>query len=101
MDETQFPGDAIGYINFASFLIGTAVIDTYKFKFPGASVYDAHEGAERKMWVRGGEGFAVEDLAIVGVAAGEAGAHQNGLAYPGLDRFRSVAQYAANSAFHA
>jgi len=54
VDKTEFPGDAIGYINFASFLIGTAVINTYQFKFPGSGVHDAHQGAEREMWVSGG-----------------------------------------------
>src|ERR1700732_2904085 len=49
----------IGYINFASFLVGTAVIDTYQFKFASARVYDADQGTERKMRVRRGESFAV------------------------------------------
>jgi len=60
VDKTEFPGDAIGYINFASFLIGTAVINTYQFKFPGSGVHDAHQGAEREMRVSGGQSFAIE-----------------------------------------
>src|SRR5437879_10078935 len=86
MDKAKFPGDTIGYINFASFLIGTAVIDTYQFKLAGAGIYDAHEGTERKMWVRCSESFAVEDLAIGGFATVEAGAIPARVAGPGFDR---------------
>src|SRR5437899_4606086 len=32
VNQANLPGDSIGYINFAPFLIGTAVIDTYQFK---------------------------------------------------------------------
>src|SRR5258707_1677748 len=32
MDQADFPGDTIGYINFASFLIMAPVIDTHQFK---------------------------------------------------------------------
>src|SRR5258707_15097182 len=63
VDETEFPGDAIGYINFASFLIGTSVINTYQFKFPGSGVHDAHQGAEWEMRGSGGESLPIEELA--------------------------------------
>src|SRR5580700_1233986 len=41
-DQTYLPGYAIGYINFASFLVGSAVIDARYFEFAIAQVDDAH-----------------------------------------------------------
>src|SRR6266436_3077136 len=100
MDKAEFPGDTIGYINFASFLIGTAVIDTYQFKLARAGVYDAHEGTEGKVWVRRSESFTVEDLAIGGFATVEAGAVPARVAGPGFDRLGRLAQVCHEWRFH-
>ena len=43
MDQANLPGDSIGYINFAPFLIGTAVIDAYQFKLAVAGIHYADE----------------------------------------------------------
>ena len=64
MDQADFPGDTIGYINFAPFLIGTSVIDTYYFELPVPSVHYANQGPKRKVGVRGSQGFAVEALTV-------------------------------------
>src|SRR5260370_24832788 len=69
MDQADFPGDAIGYINFAPFLIGTPVIDTYKLELAVPDVDYAYDGAKRKIGVCRGEGFGVEALAIGGFSA--------------------------------
>jgi hypothetical protein len=45
MDQTDFPGDTIGYINFTPFLIGTPVIDSYKFELTASGVHDADDAA--------------------------------------------------------
>src|SRR5579872_7298663 len=48
MDQANLPRDAIGYINFPSFLIGTPVIDTNQFKLAIPGVHDPHDGAKRR-----------------------------------------------------
>ncbi len=88
VDKADSPGDAIGYINFAAFLIRTPVINAYQFKFPVTRVYDPHQGAERQMGVRGGKRLAVEDLAVSRLAAIEAGSVPACVTYPGFDRLR-------------
>ena len=55
MNQPQLAGDTIGYINFASFLIGTAVIDAYNFKFSVARVDHAYPGAKGKARVSSGQ----------------------------------------------
>src|SRR5258708_23824137 len=85
MDQTDFPGDTIGYINFASFLIGTPVIDAYQLKLAVPGVHHADEGAKRKVGVRRREGFAVEALAIGGFLGVEFTAVSTGIIHPGLN----------------
>src|SRR5260370_29972227 len=41
MDQTNFPRDTIGYINFAAFLIGTPVIDAHQRKAAVSAIHDA------------------------------------------------------------
>ena len=41
MDQPNLPGYAVGYINFPSFLIGTPVIDAYKFKLAVPGIHNA------------------------------------------------------------
>jgi hypothetical protein len=54
MDQTDFPGDTIGYINFAPFLIGTPVIDSHKFELTTSGIHYADEGPKGQVGVRGG-----------------------------------------------
>ena len=53
VDQANLPGYAIGYINFASFLIGTPVINAHKLKFAVSGVHDPHPGTKGQVRVRG------------------------------------------------
>src|SRR5712664_3406003 len=86
MDQADFPGDTIGYINFAPFLIGTPVIDTYQFKLPGPGIHHADQRPKGKVGVRRGQSFSVERLTIRGLAAVKPGPIPAGIAHPSLDR---------------
>ena len=55
MDQANLPGYAIGYINFASFLIRTAVINAYKLKFAVPRVDDPYPGTKWQVRMRGGQ----------------------------------------------
>src|SRR5258708_19820059 len=86
MDQADFPGDTIGYINFAPFLIRTPVIDTHQLEFAITGVDHANYGAKGKIGVCRGEGFRVEALAIGGFSAPEPGATPNRIPPPPLLR---------------
>src|SRR5437016_7551357 len=86
MDQADFPGDPIGYINFAPFLIGTPVIDAYNLKLAVPEVDDADQGAKRQVGVCRGESFGIEALAVGRLAPIEPGAIPTGIAHPGLNR---------------
>src|SRR5437879_13476270 len=92
MDQADVPGDTIGYINFAPFLIGTPVVDTYQFKLAVAGVDHTNDRAKRKVRVCRREGFAVEALAIGGFAPIEPGAIPTGITHPGLDPLQGMIQ---------
>src|SRR5467141_2996991 len=100
MDQADFPGDTIGYINFAPFLIGTPVIDTYYFKLAVPGVDHTDDGAKRQVWVCRREGFGVEALTISGLAAIEPGAIPTGITHPGLDRLHGVIQIRYEGCLH-
>src|SRR5258707_8145382 len=100
MDKADFPGDAIGYIHFASFLTGTAINNTSELKFPVTEVYDPHQRAEREMGVRGGEYLTVEDRAVGRLAAVEPGSIPARITHPGLDRLWGLAQVRHERCFH-
>src|SRR5713226_2896212 len=101
MNQADFPGHAIGYINFASLLIGTPVIDTYQFKTAVPGVHYADEGAKRQVGVCRREGFGVEALAIGGLAPIESGAIPTGITYPGFNRLHGLIQMRNEGCFHA
>src|SRR2546430_17547705 len=84
MDQADFPGDTIGYINFASFLIGTPVIDPYYLKLAGPSIHNADHGPKRQVGVCRREGFGVEALAIGGFSPLETRGIPNGNNHPNL-----------------
>src|SRR5207253_10632550 len=100
MDQTDFPGDTIGYINFAPFLIGTPVIDAYQLKPPVPGVHYADEGAKRQVGVCRGQGFGVEALTISGFTPVEPGAIPTGIAHPGLDRLHRLIQMRHQGSLH-
>src|SRR5258706_13161391 len=64
VDQANLPGYPIGYINFASFLIGTPVINTNNFKLAVAGFYDLYPGSEREVGLGGRQAFAIERLAV-------------------------------------
>src|SRR5258708_8861903 len=85
VDQANLPGYPIGYINFASFLIGTPVINTNNFKFAVAGVYDSHPGSEREVRVGGRQAFGVEPLAVRGLLSVKVAPIPPGVANPYLD----------------
>src|SRR6266849_1826533 len=101
MDQADFPGDTIGYINFAPFLIGTPVIDTYQLKLAVPGIDHTHEGAKRQVRVCRRKSFGVEALAVGGFAPIEPGAISTGITYPGLDRLRGLIQTHDAGCFHS
>src|SRR5712664_1128594 len=100
MDQADFPGDTIGYINFAPFLIGTPVIDTYQLKLPGPGVHHADEGPKRQVGVRRRQGFTVEHLTISGLSTVKAGAIPTGIAPPSLNRLHRLIQMRNKGRLH-
>src|SRR5882762_5138689 len=100
MDQADFPGDTIGYINFATLLIGTPVIDTNKLELAGAGVHHADQGPKRKVRMRGRQGFTVEGLTIRGLATVKARAVPAGIAHPGLNRLHRLVQMRHKGGLH-
>src|ERR1700730_4964824 len=64
MGQADFSSHAIGYINFASLLIGATVINTYYFKLSVPGVYYAHDRSKREVRVGCGQGLGVELFSI-------------------------------------
>src|SRR5579885_559606 len=64
MNQANLPGDAIGYINFPSFLIGTSVIDTNQFKPAVPGVHYPDDGPKREVRVGRRQGLEVKLLAV-------------------------------------
>src|SRR5256886_2398182 len=100
MNQPDLSGYAVGYINFASFLIGTAVIDTYQFKLAVPRVHDPDHRTEWQVWMRCGQCLAIESLAVCGLLAVEAWSVPAGVAYPSLDRLCWLAQMRNQGSFH-
>src|SRR5439155_25380574 len=86
VNQPDLSGYAVGYINFASFLIGTAVIDTYQFKLAVPGVHDPYYGTERQVRMRRGQCLAIESLAVCRLLAIKTRPVPAGLAYPSLYR---------------
>src|SRR5690349_7000064 len=86
MNQPDLPGYAVGYINFASFLIGTAVVDSYQFKLTVPRVYDTDHRTKRQVRVRGSQCLTIESLAVRRLLSVEARSVPAGVASPGLDR---------------
>jgi hypothetical protein len=85
VSQTNLPGDTIGYINFAAFLIRATVINTYYFKLVVARIDHADDGSERKRRMSRSQGFGVELLPVGGLAAVKVLAIPAGVADPSLD----------------
>src|SRR5690242_15907919 len=100
VNQPDLPGYAVGYINFASFLIGTAVIDTYQFKLAIPGVHDSNDRTERQVRMRRSQCLGIKSLAVRGFLAVEAGSVPTSVAYPGLDRLGWLAQMRDQRCFH-
>src|SRR5260370_22426922 len=81
--------------------MGTGVIDATRLKLAGAGVHYADGGAKRQVGVCGGEGVAVEALAIGGLAPVESWAVPTGITHPGLNRLHGLIQMRYKGCFHA
>src|SRR5438876_9564916 len=84
VNQPDLPGYAVGYINFASFLIRTAVIDTYQFKLAVPGIHDADHRTEWQVRMRCGQRLGIESLPIRRFLTIEAWSVPTGIAYPGL-----------------
>src|SRR5204862_8223511 len=93
-------GYSIGYINFASFLIRTTIIDTHKFELPGTGVDQADDGSEGEIRVGCGQRLAVKLFAIGGFAAVKFGSIPAGVADPSLYRLDRFCLVGYERCFH-
>src|SRR5580700_8258893 len=100
VNQSNLPGDTIGYINFAALLIRTTVIDAHNFEFAGSGVHDANHGPERKDGMGGGKGLRVEPLAVGSLLTVKFGPVPAGVTYPGLDRLGRVAAVSHKGGLH-
>src|SRR5215469_16764876 len=99
-DQANLSGYPIGYINFAPFLVGTAVIDAHKFEPAVADIDNAYPGAEGQIRMRRGQTLGVISLAVGGLSTIEAGAVPAGVAYPHFERFDGIAQVRYQGGLH-
>src|ERR1700730_3779105 len=100
MDQTDFPGDTIEYINFAPFLIGTPVIDSYKFELTASGVHYADQGPKGEVGMCGSQCFAVEGLTIRGLTTVKPRSVPAGITYPGLNRLPWLIQMRNEGGLH-
>jgi len=82
MDQADFPGDTIGYINFAPFLIGPRSLIRTNSNLPFRVFTTRTTEPKGRLGCGGSEGFRVEALAIGGFAAIEPGAIPTGITPP-------------------
>src|SRR5215472_4517427 len=101
MNEANLPGHAIGYINFASLLVGTPVVNAHNLKLAITGIDDAHPGAERQVWVGGCQRLRVELLATGGFFAVEVRPIPTGVPDPGFDWLNWGTQMGDQRRFHA
>src|SRR5215472_3186459 len=100
MYQPDLAGHPVGYINFASLLIRSAVIDAYQFKLAGARVDQPDDGAERKVGVGRGQRLRVKMLSVGSLAAVKFRSIPAGIANPGLDGFRRFCLVSHQRRFH-
>src|SRR5580698_903937 len=100
VNQSDLPGDTIGYINFATLLIGSTIVDAHNFELAGPGVDDADDGPERKDRVSGGKRFGVELLAVGGFLTIELRPIPAGVANPSLDRLGRVAAVSYEGGLH-
>src|SRR5258708_13300873 len=101
VDQANLAGYPIGYIKFASFLIGTPVINTNNFKLAVAGVYDSYPGSKREVRVGGRQAFGVEPLAVRGLLPVKVGAIPTGVANPYFDRLYRLPLQTHQGCFHS
>ena len=87
VDQANLPGYAIGYINFASFLVGTPIINANNLKFSVVGVDDADPGTKWQVGMRCAQTLAVEPLPVCRLLAVELRSLPAGIADPDLDGF--------------
>src|SRR6516162_858397 len=81
-NEANLSGYAIGYINFASFLVGTPVINAHKLELAVAGIDNPDPGAKRQIGMGGGETLGVVALPVGGLPAIKTRAIPTGVAEP-------------------
>src|ERR1035438_4195607 len=100
MNQADLPGDAIGYINFAAFLIGAAVINSYHLKFAVSRIYDTHQRVERQIGVRGSQRLGVETLPVRSRSPVKFRTVPTGISHPAFDRLGGIAQMSHQGSLH-
>src|SRR5438552_16920643 len=100
MNQANLTGDSIGYINFAPFLIRTAVINEHQFKLAVAGIHYADERPKREVGVCRSKSCGVKALAVSGFAAIEPGAIPTRVTHPGLNRLHRLIPMRYVRCFH-
>src|SRR5208337_3253794 len=100
VDQADLSGYPIGYINFASLLVGTPVIDTYHFKLAVSRVDDAHPGVEGQVGVCRSQSLSAKGLPVGGPLAIEFRTIPTGIADPDLHGFDWFTQVGDERSFH-
>src|ERR1700722_11712420 len=100
VNQSNLPGDTIGYINFSALLIGTTIIDAHNFELAISGIHDANYGPERKNGVCRCERLGIEVLAVGGLLAVEFRPIPAGVADPSFDRFGRAAAVSHQGCLH-
>src|SRR6516164_2478082 len=85
VDQANLPGYPIGYINFASFLVRTPVINAHNFKLAVSRVHDTHPSAKWQVRMSRSQRLGVKGLPVRGALAIKVGTIPAGIADPHLD----------------
>src|SRR5215469_12786101 len=96
-NETNLSGYAIGYINFAPFLVGTPVINAHKLELAVAGIDNPHPRAKRQIGMGGGETFGVITLSVDPPPFRTARIERVGVAYAAFRKFNPSPQYCSNA----
>src|SRR4029077_16903570 len=92
MDQANLSSYAIGYINFASLLVRTAVIDANQLELAGPRIHHSDHRPKRQVGVGCGQSFTVKMFAVGGFLAVEPWAIPTGITDPRLYRLYRIAQ---------
>src|SRR5579864_1783578 len=100
MNQADLSGYAIGYINFAPFLIRTTIIDANQFKLSASGIDQPNDRPEGKVGVGSREGLGVKALPVGRLAAVEFGSIPAGIADPSLNRLGRFSLIGYERCFH-